>query len=115
MVVKIRLARFGRTNSPFFNIVVAQARSAQRGRPMEVLGTYNSRPERDPYEEASGRRGTAGKAHKDVQLDVTRTKYWIGVGAQPTDTVWRILSMVGILEPKQRANADKTGTTAQKA
>lgn len=76
------------------------ARSAQTNRPMEVLGTYDPNPRRDPYEEASGQR--AGKPHKDVQLDVTRTKYWIGVGAQPTETVWRILSMVRAREEQKR-------------
>lgn len=66
--------------------------------------------------------------HKDIRLDVDRAKYWVGVGAQPTDTVWRFLSMVrnirmatcdawlglladtpnsqlGILEPKYRPKA----------
>lgn len=32
--------------------------------------------------------------HKDIKLDTLRAKYWIGVGAQPTDVVWRLLSMV---------------------
>lgn len=99
MVVKIRLARFGRTNSAFYNIVVTQARTARNSRPMEVLGTYNPAPQRDPYESATispdSRRGHNIKPHKDIQLDVTRAKYWIGVGAQPTETVWRLLSMVG--------------------
>lgn len=96
MVVKIRLARFGRTNSPFYNIVVAQARTARGSRPMEVLGTYDPKPQPEPYETAPslGDTGSVSKKHKNIQLDVTRTKYWIGVGAQPTDTVWRILSMV---------------------
>ncbi|CAK7242000.1 MAG: 37S ribosomal protein S16, mitochondrial [Sporothrix thermara] len=104
MVVKIRLARFGRTNSPIYNIVVTQARTARNSRPMEVLGTYNPKPQHDAYEGAGKTPSGAPlqKAHKDIQLDVTRTKYWIGVGAQPTETMWRILSMVGILQPKKR-------------
>lgn len=36
-----------------------------------------------------------GRPVKDIQLDTARAKYWIGVGAQPTDTVWRLLTMVG--------------------
>ncbi|KAL2192782.1 ribosomal protein S16 domain-containing protein [Corynascus similis CBS 632.67] len=95
MVVKMRLARFGRTNAPFYNIVVAHARTARNSRPLEVIGTYDPIPKRDTYDES-------GKLHKDIKLDTTRAKYWIGVGAQPTDTVWRILSMVGILPPKHR-------------
>lgn len=35
-----------------------------------------------------------GRPVKDIQLDTARAKYWIGVGAQPTDTVWRLLAMV---------------------
>lgn len=58
-----------------------------------MIGTYNPKPKMDPYQ-------TDGKPHKDLQLDVERVKYWIGVGAQPTKPVWRFLSMMGILEPK---------------
>ena len=39
MVLKIRLARFGKRNAPFYNIVVAQARTARNSKPLEVLGT----------------------------------------------------------------------------
>ncbi|KAK4133581.1 hypothetical protein BT67DRAFT_382590 [Trichocladium antarcticum] len=98
MVVKIRLARFGRTNSPFYNIVVAHARTARNSRPLEVIGTYDPIPKKDLYD-------NLGKLHKDIKLDMTRAKYWIGCGAQPTDTMWRLLSMVGILEPKHRPAA----------
>ncbi|KAL7952993.1 ribosomal protein S16 domain-containing protein [Trichoderma compactum] len=93
MVVKIRLARFGRRNSPFYNIVVAHARTARNSRPLEVIGTYDPIPKPDAYD-------NSGKLHKDIKLDSQRARYWIGVGAQPTDTAWRLLSMVGIL-PKR--------------
>ncbi|KAJ4418120.1 37S ribosomal protein S16, mitochondrial [Gnomoniopsis sp. IMI 355080] len=95
MVVKIRLARFGRTNAPFYNIVVAHARTARNSKPLEVIGTYDPVPKKTSYD-------TSGKLHKDIQLDIDRAKYWIGVGAQPTDPVWRFLSMLGILEPKYK-------------
>ncbi|KUI56058.1 Ribosomal protein S16, mitochondrial [Cytospora mali] len=98
MVVKIRLARFGRTNSPFYNIVVAHARTARNSKPLEVIGTYDPIPKKDSYDES-------GKLHKDIRLDIDRAKYWIGVGAQPSDTVWRFLSMLGILAPKYRPQA----------
>ncbi|KAK5652648.1 hypothetical protein OQA88_10241 [Cercophora sp. LCS_1] len=52
-------------------------------------------PKRDTYSDDKA------KAHKDIKLDMTRAKYWIGVGAQPTETVWRLLSYVGILHPKR--------------
>ncbi|KAJ4210499.1 37S ribosomal protein S16, mitochondrial [Fusarium falciforme] len=94
MVVKIRLARFGRRNQPFYNIVIAHARTARNSRPLEVIGTYDPIPKPDPYD-------NSGKLHKDIKLDTQRARYWIGVGAQPTDTAWRLLSMVGILPKKQ--------------
>ncbi|KAJ4266474.1 37S ribosomal protein S16, mitochondrial [Fusarium torreyae] len=94
MVVKIRLARFGRRNQPFYNIVIAQARTARNSRPLEVIGTYDPIPKPDPYD-------NSGALHKDIKLDTQRARYWIGVGAQPTDTAWRLLSMVGILPKKQ--------------
>lgn len=61
--------------------------TARNSRPLEVIGTYDPVPKRDPYDQS-------GKLHKDLKLDTTRAKYWIGVGAQPTETVWRLLAMV---------------------
>jgi len=102
MVVKIRLARFGRRNSPFYNIVVAHARTARNSRPLEVIGTYDPIPKPDPYDDS-------GKLHEDVQLGIPRAKYWVGVGAQPTDTAWRLLSMVGVVPKKDFAPAQVKG------
>lgn len=62
-------------------------RTAQKSKPLEVIGTYDPIPKKDSYD-------PSGKLHKDIRLDIDRAKYWIGVGAQPTDTVWRFLSMV---------------------
>ncbi|ETS73961.1 Ribosomal protein S16 [Pestalotiopsis fici W106-1] len=101
MTIKIRLARFGRRNAPFYNIVVAQARSARNSKPLEVIGTYDPMPKADPYDDS-------GRLHKDINLDILRAKYWLGVGAQPTDTMWRIMSMVGILDPKHRNHQPRT-------
>lgn len=105
MVLKIRLARFGKRNAPFYNIVVAQARyapfptptplpltnpppksTARNSKPVEVLGTYDPIPKPAPLGE--------GKPFKDVKLDTARAKYWLGVGAQPSEPAWRLLSMV---------------------
>ncbi|ORY55251.1 ribosomal protein S16 domain-containing protein [Pseudomassariella vexata] len=95
MTLKIRLARFGRRNAPFYNIVVAHARTARNSKPLEVIGTYDPKPRADAYDDS-------GRLHKEINLDSIRAKYWIGVGAQPTDSMWRLLSMVGIMEPKYR-------------
>ncbi|KAF3903618.1 hypothetical protein AA313_de0204738 [Arthrobotrys entomopaga] len=92
MVVRLRLARFGASNRPLYNIVVAQARTARNSKPMEVIGTYDPIPK--PSHDGDG------KPFKDIQLDVTRAKYWLGVGAQPSDPVWRLLAMFGLIEPQ---------------
>ncbi|KAI1001120.1 hypothetical protein K3495_g7078 [Podosphaera aphanis] len=99
MVLKIRLARFGRRRLPTYNIVVAQARSARNSKPIEVLGTY------DPLAKAP--LDPEGPKFKDIQLDSARAKYWLGVGAQPSDPVWRLFAMAGLLEPKYRHPAFK--------
>ncbi|KAF8477213.1 ribosomal protein S16 domain-containing protein [Kalaharituber pfeilii] len=92
MVMRIRLARFGKAHKPVYNIVVAQARSARDGRPYEVIGTYDPIP-KPPLD-------GVGKPYKDIKLDIPRAKYWLGVGAQPSDPVWRILALAGLIEPK---------------
>ncbi|KAI0487525.1 ribosomal protein S16 [Xylaria cf. heliscus] len=101
MVIKIRLARFGRRGLPFYNIVVAHARTARNSKPLEVLGTYDPIPKPDPYDDS-------GRLHKDIKLDKIRAQYWVGVGAQPTPTVWRLLAMLGIMQPKFRNREPRT-------
>ncbi|CAL9728741.1 small ribosomal subunit protein bS16m [Monosporozyma unispora] len=92
-LVRIRLARFGRKNNPVYNIVVTQSFRARDAKPIEVLGTYNPRP--------FGLNLTKKKNNelpwKDVKLDFNRAQYWIGCGAQPSDTMIRIFKKAGIL------------------
>lgn len=71
-------------------------RTARNSRPLEVLGTYDPKPQ--PPRPGD----THGRPWKDIKLDISRARYWVGVGAQPSDTAWRLLSMVGILEPQYR-------------
>lgn len=70
MAVKIRLKRVGAKNSPVFRVVVADGRSPRDGKFLEEIGTYQ------PL-----------KKGENVNLDLERVKYWLGVGAQPSDTV----------------------------
>ena len=79
-MVKIRLKRMGMKKKPFYRIVVADERNARDGRFIEELGYYN--PVVDPIE---------------LKVDVDRAKYWLGVGAQPTDTVRALLKKGGVL------------------
>ncbi|EKV12606.1 Ribosomal protein S16 [Penicillium digitatum] len=97
MVLRIRLARFGNKHNPFYNIVVAQARSARGAKPLEVIGTYNPIPKRPTnlYDE-----NTEARPYKEIALDRSRAKYWLGVGAQPSDPVWKLMGMAGLVAPK---------------
>ncbi|KAE8145892.1 ribosomal protein S16 domain-containing protein [Aspergillus avenaceus] len=101
MVVRIRLARFGNKHQPFYNIVVAQARTARNSKPLEVIGTYNPVPQRPTN--LSEEEARSARPYKDVALDRSRAKYWLGVGAQPSDSVWRLLSLAGLSESKEKA------------
>ncbi|KAI7849209.1 30S ribosomal protein S16 [Circinella umbellata] len=83
MVVRMRLARFGRRNLPYYHIVVANARTARNSKPIEKVGTYNPIPDE------------AG--NKVVNLNFDRVKYWLTVGAQPSDTVEKLLVKANIV------------------
>ena len=67
-------------------ILIHHTSSARNSKPLEVLGTYDPIPKPAPLGE--------GKPIKDIKLDTARAKYWLGVGAQPSDPAWRLLSMV---------------------
>ena len=81
MAVKIRLKRMGMKKKPFYRVVVADDRFPRDGRFIEELGYYN--PMTNPAE---------------VKIDGERAKYWVGVGAQPTDTVRILLKKTGVIE-----------------
>ena len=70
MAVKIRMKRVGAKNAPVFRIVVADGRSPRDGKFIEEIGTYQ------PL-----KKGT------NYKLDLDRTNYWLGKGAQPSETV----------------------------
>lgn len=72
-------------------LICSPLRSARGAKPLEVIGTYNPVPKQPTnlYNENANAR-----AFKEVALDRSRTKYWLGVGAQPSDPVWKLLSMV---------------------
>jgi len=69
-VLAIRLARIGKKKKPFYRVVVIDKRRPRNGRFVEVVGTY------DPLTKPAG-----------VKLNADRIRYWLGCGAQPSDTV----------------------------
>ncbi|MBR6258987.1 MAG: 30S ribosomal protein S16 [Oscillospiraceae bacterium] len=79
-MVKIRLRRMGAKKNPYYRIVVADSRSPRDGRFIEELGTY------DPLAEPAA-----------VKVNVERARYWVGTGAQPTDTVRALLKKAEVL------------------
>ena len=80
MPARIRLQRHGKKNQPFYHIVVADGRAPRDGRFIEKLGTYNPLTN-----------------HATIDLNFDRAVEWVKNGAQPSDTVRRILSYKGVL------------------
>ena len=83
MAVKIRLMRIGKTKQPSYRVVVKEARTPRSGKYIEQLGFYN------PLSEPA-----------DVRLDEERVRYWLGVGAQPTERVRTLISKNSRIEIK---------------
>ncbi len=81
MSVKIRLRRMGAKKAPFYRVVVADSRSPRDGKFIEEIGYYN--PITDPAE---------------IKIDGEKAKKWLDTGAQPSDTVRKLLKKSGIIE-----------------
>lgn len=111
-LVRIRLARFGRRNMPLYNIVVTQRYKARDAKPIEVIGIYNPIPKKldhdskrndifrlshDDSTTTNSNEVHSDKLVKEIKLDFNRAKYWIGCGAQPTETVAKLFIRAGIL------------------
>lgn len=78
MAVKIRLKRLGKVRVPQYRIVVVDSRKKRDGKVIEEIGKYH--PKENP-------------SYIDVVSD--RAEYWLGVGAQPSDAVVKILTITG--------------------
>jgi len=86
-MVKIRLMRMGSKRNPHYRIVVVDARKKRSADYIEQLGYY------DPRDTTS----------EPLKLDVDRSSHWLAVGAQPTDTVVRLMERKGVAVPGVRA------------
>ena len=78
MATKIKLQRLGKMREPHYRIVIADSRTKRDGRVIETIGQYH--PKDDP---------------STIVVDGERAKYWLGVGAQPTEAVAAILKVTG--------------------
>ena len=79
MAVKIRLRRLGAKKAPFYRVVVSESRNARNGKSIANIGYYN--PMTDPAE---------------IKIDVEQAKEWIAKGAQPSETVKKLLKIAGL-------------------
>ncbi|WP_327101131.1 30S ribosomal protein S16 [Nocardia vinacea] len=78
MAVRIKLTRLGKIRNPQYRVVIADARTRRDGRAIENVGKYH------PKEEPSL-----------IEINSERVQYWLGVGAQPTEAVQRLLEITG--------------------
>jgi small subunit ribosomal protein S16 len=84
-MVRIRLRRVGRKKQPSYRVVVADSRSPRDGRYIEIIGFYNPRTQ-----------------PATINLKEDRALYWLGVGAQPSEPVGRLLTKIGTLSRYER-------------
>lgn len=101
MAISLRLARGGAKKRPYYRIVAADSRRARDGKYLEQLGTYNPMLPKDSEDR--------------VKLIEDRVRYWLSVGAQPSDRVHRFLDAAGILErtPKNNPKKGEPGEAAK--
>ena len=93
MSVSLRLSRGGSKKRPYYKIVVSNSRAPRDGKYLEQVGTYNPLLAKDDANR--------------VRLVEDRVRYWLGVGAQPTDRVARMLDKAGIKERAATVNPKK--------
>lgn len=97
-MVRIRLRRMGKKKQPTYRIVVADARSPRDGKFIEIIGNYA--PTRQP---------------KILNIDGERARYWLSVGAQPSDTVQYLLQKAGVIEAAASTPAAQPAAAPQVA
>lgn len=95
-MVKIRLKRVGKRKQPSYRVVVADSRSPRDGRIIEAIGHYHPRGEPSV-----------------VAIDLDRARYWMSRGAQPSNTVARLLDIAG--SPEQEAAPPVTPAASVRA
>ena len=90
MAVKIRLTRMGDKKSPFYRVVVADARNSRDGKVIDSLGYFNPLTNED-----------------NIKVDKEKTLSWIKNGAQPTETARTLLVKAGIVENPKHYTSKK--------
>ena len=93
MAIALRLSRGGAKKRPYYRIVATDSRSPRDGKYLEQIGTYNPVLAKDDPNR--------------VKLNEDRARYWVSVGAQPSDRVARFLDAAGIKERTAKNNPQK--------
>jgi len=88
LATRIRLKRTGSRHQPHFRVVVMEQRKSRDGRSIEEIGYYN--PRTDPA---------------TIDINEERALYWLGVGAQPSETVRSLLEKSGVMKSFQEGQA----------
>ena len=90
MATKIRLKRMGKKFYAFYRVVITDSRNKRDGQSIEEIGTYN--PNTQP---------------STIQIDSERAQYWLGVGAQPSEPVLKLLKITGDWRRRRRHAEDR--------
>ncbi len=100
MAVRIRLTRTGRKKLPSYRVVVADSRMPRDGRFIEAIGFYD--PKTDP---------------STIDIDAEKAKSWLAKGAQPSNTVSKLLAIAGVVEatPAKKSSTGKAKAKPAKA
>ena len=98
MPVRLRLQRMGRKHLPFYRIVATNSKAPRDGKFLEIVGSYNPIPDRH--------------GAKHVVLNIERTKHWLTSGAQPSETVSRLLGASELIPPTPRRYVPHSERTA---
>ena len=100
MALKIRLSRGGSKKRPFYRIVVAEASAPRDGRYVERVGHYNPMVAKD--------------SDQRLVVNGERITHWLGLGAQPTERVQKLLSAVSLTEPVKMREQPKKAAPGKK-
>lgn len=88
MAVRIRLKRIGRRNRPAYRVCVFDGRTRRDGRSIEDIGFYDT---------------LSNDPERELKVNVDRARYWLSVGAQPTDIVKQLFKRTGVTGAKSVA------------
>ncbi|CCL98290.1 uncharacterized protein FIBRA_00284 [Fibroporia radiculosa] len=95
MAVRLRLAMHGPRHNRIFRLVAIEQTWARNAKPIEVLGQFNPRV-------------TPGETTKTVEWSVDRIRYWLGVGAMPSKSVEKLLTLGNIVTPNEHSTPSRS-------